>query len=398
MSKKEITLCVLALAMAWDTAFAQNINWRRRFYYDLDKAVIRYDLRTNREVMDSTATMLTQLMADTTVRNLRIEVSSSSSLEASDAYNSRLSASRTGAFLSELRKRIEIPYNILYVYDSTFDWKQLEELTKWSACPMKQEALDIICHTPYVVDSNRNDNRKKIELQKLGGGATYSYMEKYLFPDMRNTVVSITADRPVPAPEPPVYEPQVVEEPPVILPAKRHYIVGVKTNALYDLAMTPNIGLEFYAGQHFSVGLNWAYAWWKNDSKSFYWRMYGGDIEARYWFRPYDVTTDDVRKGFTGHHIGVYGLMTTYDFEFGGHGQQAPKWSYGAGISYGYSLGLTRRLNLDFTIGLGCLYGTYYKYDPSPSVAEDYYWISTNERKYWGPTKAEISLVWKIGR
>lgn len=70
MSKKEITLCVLALAMAWDTAFAQNINWRRRFYYDLDKAVIRYDLRTNREVMDSTATMLTQLMADTTVRNL----------------------------------------------------------------------------------------------------------------------------------------------------------------------------------------------------------------------------------------------------------------------------------------------------------------------------------------
>lgn len=400
MMKNRIELILFLLALSLSSMQAQNIKWTKRFYYDLDKAVVRYDLRTNREVLDSVVTMLRTLLADTTVRNLRMDVSSSSSLEASDAYNARLSASRTGAFLTELRTRVEVPYDVLYVQESTFDWQQLADLTRTSACPMKEQALNIINHTPYVVDPKSNDNRKKIELQKLGGGATYNYMQKYIFPDMRNTVVTITADRKerTPQPEPAPVEMVESQEVPILVDNRRHYIVGVKTNGLYDLAMTPNIGVEFYCGKHFSLGVNWAYAWWNRDRSDFYWRAYGGDVEARYYFTGYDVAAEDVRKGFRGHHIGVYGLMVTYDFEFAGNGQLAPKWSFGGGISYGYSLGLTRRLNLDFTIGLGCLYGKYYKYEPSSTVKEDYYWLSTYNRRYWGPTKAEISLVWKIGR
>lgn len=400
MIKNRIKLILILLVLAIGGAQAQNFKWTKRFYYDLDKAVVRYDLRTNREVMDSVVIMLRQMMADTTMHNLRMEVSSSSSLEASDAYNARLSASRTGAFLTELRARIDVPYDVLYVKESTFDWQLLADLTRISACPMKEQALNIINHTPYVVDPKSNDNRKKIELQKLGGGAVYSYMQKYIFPDMRNTVVTIKADRAEVKPVPMLAPEQVVKEveEPLVVDNKRHYIVAVKTNGLYDLAMTPNIGVEFYCGKHFSVGVNWAYAWWNRDKSNFYWRTYGGDVEARYYFTGYDVAAEDVRKGFRGHHIGVYGLMTTYDFVFNGNGQLGPKWSFGGGISYGYSLGLTRRLNLDFTIGLGCLYGKYYKYEPSTTVEKDYHWLSTYNRKYWGPTKAEISLVWKIGR
>ena len=70
------------------------------------------------------------------------------------------------------------------------------------------------------------------------------------------------------------------------------------------------------------------------------------------------------------------------------------KWTYGAGLSYGYSLSLSNRLNIDFSIGIGYLWGKYKKYHPADGC---YVWDSTNSRKWFGPTNAEISLVYVIG-
>lgn len=36
--------------------------------------------------------------------------------------------------------------------------------------------------------------------------------------------------------------------------------------------------------------------------------------------------------------MGLYGQMLTYDIEFGNRGYQGGRWSYAAGLSYGYSL------------------------------------------------------------
>ena len=54
------------------------------------------------------------------------------------------------------------------------------------------------------------------------------------------------------------------------------------------------------------------------------------------------------------------------------------------------------RLNLEFELGLGYLWGTYdtYNYDPEYN---DYHYIDTKKRRYFGPTKVEISLSWLIG-
>lgn len=95
-----------------------------------------------------------------------------------------------------------------------------------------------------------------------------------------------------------------------------------------------------------------------------------------------------------GHHIGLYGQMLTYDFELGGEGVLADKWTYGCGVSYGYSLPVARRLNIDFTAGVGYLHGLYKKYLP---VDNHYVWQSTHKRSCIFPTKVEISLVWLIG-
>ena len=130
------------------------------------------------------------------------------------------------------------------------------------------------------------------------------------------------------------------------------------------------------------------YAWWKDENKNFFWRIYGGELEFRRWFGNKSINS------LQGHHIGLYGQMVTYDFCLGGRGYLGDKWTYGAGLSYGYSLPIAKRFNLDFSIGLGYLSGEYKDYLP---IEGHYVWQLTRNKQWWGPTKAEISLVWLLG-
>ena len=165
---------------------------------------------------------------------------------------------------------------------------------------------------------------------------------------------------------------------------------AVKTNGLYDLALVPNVGVEVYAGKQWSVAANWMYAWWSSRSHNNFWRIYGGDLEVRRWFGH-----KAEEKPLQGHHAGVYAQLLTYDFERGGRGYLGDKWSYAFGVSYGYSLPIARRLNLDFTLGIGYLGGKYKEYLP---IEGHYVWQATKNRQWFGPTKAEVSLVWLFGK
>ena len=86
--------------------------------------------------------------------------------------------------------------------------------------------------------------------------------------------------------------------------------------------------------------------------------------------------------------------MLTYDFELGGRGYLGDRWSWGAGIEYGYSLPVARRINIDFSLGLGYLGGEYKEYLPMDG---HYVWQATRNRHWVGPTKAEITFVWLLG-
>lgn len=166
------------------------------------------------------------------------------------------------------------------------------------------------------------------------------------------------------------------------------FTMAIKTNMLYDLAMTPNIGVKFHLGRNWSVGANWAYAWWKNDNKAFYWRVYGGELDVRKYFGK-----QAQERPLSGHHVGIYGQGLTYDFDLGKAGILS-QLSYGVGLEYGYSLPVAKALNIDFGIGFGYLGGEYKVYDPMDGC---YVWRETRQRHWLGPTRAEISLVWLIG-
>ena len=164
--------------------------------------------------------------------------------------------------------------------------------------------------------------------------------------------------------------------------------LALRTNLLYDLALVPNIGVEWFVDGHWSVAANVMYVWARNDMRHRYWRIFSTDVEGRYWLRP---QTCDVR---TGHHFGLYAGFYRYDFEFGGRGWMGNA-NYGGGISYGYALRLfpkwRERFTLDMSIGLGYLGGTHKEYIPDQGC---YVWQRTVRHNLFIPTKAEVTLVW----
>ena len=246
-------------------------------------------------------------------------------------------------------------------------------------------------------------------LMNLKGGVPYRYMYRALFPKLRTSqlilsYVKVLNFHRLAAPE--LQGVSVdsaldvskikLDSIPVDFVPSRPFYMAVKTNMLYDAAMTPNLGVEFYLGSGFSVLANYQHAWWKNDRKDFYWRIYGADVAARWWFGK-----ESKFKPLSGHHLGLCAQVFTSDFllngkgyltgEVGGNIFDRASWSVGA--EYGYSLPIARRFNIDFSVGVGYMWGKYYEYIP---IDDCYVWQATKMRRWFGPTKAEVSFVWLI--
>lgn len=208
-----------------------------------------------------------------------------------------------------------------------------------------------------------------------------------------------------PAPEPivePLPEPIVEPEPlPAVTPTstsdKKPFYMAIKTNMLYDVAVTPNLAAEFYLGKNFSLSASYAHAWWKSEPKNFFWRYYGAEASFRWWFGKSSMV-----KPLQGHHVGLNYQIFTYDFQFGGKGILAgmpggmliDRPSHIVALEYGYSVPIARRLNLDFVVGVGYNWGVFEEYLP---IDDHYVWQATKQRQYIGPTKLEISLSWLLG-
>ncbi len=254
-----------------------------------------------------------------------------------------------------------------------------------------------------ILNGTQTKDQKKLELRRM---PCYGYLKTTYYTRLRNSIICVFYTQKMPEPitvlpdsvttvEPADVDTVIIKEitettyPPEVKKQKDGIVLAVKTNLLYDALCVPNVGVELPLGDDWSVSAAWMYAWWKSDKRHNYWRTYGGDIEMRRWFgKP-------GRRVLTGHHVGVYGQIVTYDFERGGRGYLGDKWSYGGGVAYGYSLPVGHRFNVDFTLGIGYLGGSYKEYIP---LDGHYVWQTTKNHRWFGPTKAGISLVWLIGR
>lgn len=348
------------------------------------------------------------VFADSTLTITSVEFTGMASPEGPMDNNFRISSQRMEALSRYVRSRVTISDSLVSYSDMRVSWEYLDSLVVNSDMEYRNEVSHIINNTPIYIRKNDVivDGRKK-QLMEVNYGRTWHEMERRFFHLMRNaSAIVVTYKRVIPkeiieeevlpppaepeAPDTTVVEVPLIELQPAVKIQPKPFYMALKTNALYDLLAIPNIGVEFYLGKNWSAAANWHYAWWKTDRKHWYWRTYGGDVALRKWFG-----SKANEKPLTGHHIGVYGQILTYDFETGGRGYLGDRWSYAAGVEYGYSLPIKKRFNIDFTLGVGYLGGEYKEYLP---MDDCYVWQATKDRKWFGPTKAEISFVWLLGR
>lgn len=397
-----------------------------------------FKFRVNRSDIDTSYCSETDIIAaidsinnDSGLRITQVIFSSSSSPEGNRSFNRRLSEQRLRSAVGYVRSHADIPDSVIVTRSNVTDWDLLRSMVADSDMPGKDNVIAAIDSLPETVTTTgRSQSSPRIDrLKLLHGGKTWRYMLRDIFPTLRHTrvvVISEPVAREVTVkPADPVILPivpgvieeiteEVTEEPvdsvaltetsePAETPAveitteRKPFYMSLSTNMLYDALLVPNIGAEFYLGRNWSAAANWMYGWWDSNRRHNYWRIYGGDIALRRWFGPAAE-----HKPLTGHHVGIYVQTITYDFELGGKGQMAgepggslwDKCSFGAGIEYGYSLPVSARFNIDFTIGVGYFGGTYYEYRP---IDGHYVWQSTHRRNWIGPTRAMISLVWLLG-
>lgn len=163
--------------------------------------------------------------------------------------------------------------------------------------------------------------------------------------------------------------------------------VALKTNLLYDAILMPNVEIEYLLTKRWSVNLEGQYAWWSRPEKNRFYQIAAVSPELRYWFNH--------KEPFSGHYVGLFYGGGLYDLEDGNKTGYRGECYLLTGLSYGYMKSLGRCLSLEMGIGGGYLSTQYKTYLP---IDGRYVYQSTKRLNYLGLTKANISLVWKLGR
>lgn len=419
---KKIVMVVLMPTTLLANAYAASIqdSLRTTIYFRPGYSLLELSYRDNAANMKALTQGIQTIKGNPCVQLQHIRILSAASPEGNSALNKRVAKRRGERLRDYLKETLVLPDSIFTVSSAGEDWQGLAALIAKEKTPWRNKALQIIRHTPEWVTRNGKvvDGRKR-QLQNLDGGKAWKYMLDNHFYTLRTGAVVVCEIKTLAAESTPSAAEASLEQarpgthaearpesasqspssPPFpAIPSQVHpesqsppvaSYFALKSNLLYDALLVPNLSLEASIGSGWTLGAGGMFAWWSKDAKHRYWRIYGGDLEIRKYFG-----TLSKSKPLQGHHLGIYGNFLTYDFEFGAKGYQS-KATYAAGIKYGYSHPIANRLNLDFALGIGYLHSNYKTYVPRDGC---YVYQETKKRKWLGPTQAEISLVWLLGK
>lgn len=176
--------------------------------------------------------------------------------------------------------------------------------------------------------------------------------------------------------------------------------LALKTNLLYDAVTAVNFGVEVPVNKHFSFLYEQHTPWWAGKGNRFCLQFLTFGGEARWWFAPkprpqsYDMK---IRDSMMGHFLGINAWGGGGDIQIGRNFgcYQFDFWS--VGLTYGYSMPIGKHFNLEFSLSAGYANIPYQHYIPT----NDWSYLIKDDNNagrlhYFGPTKAEVSLVWPI--
>ncbi|MDR1341920.1 MAG: DUF3575 domain-containing protein [Prevotellaceae bacterium] len=134
-------------------------------------------------------------------------------------------------------------------------------------------------------------------------------------------------------------------------------VATIKTNLLYNMALTPNVGVEVPIGERWSVGADFMRGWWLKRDWSFCWQVQSAGVEGRFWLSD---RTGLRRQG--GWFIGAFVLAGFYDFQLKSARGVQGEHTVVPGLSGGYVHPLYKGWGLELTLGAGYLTNSYRRY------------------------------------
>lgn len=165
---------------------------------------------------------------------------------------------------------------------------------------------------------------------------------------------------------------------------------AIKTNLLYDATGSINLGAEVRLSDKTSLDIsgNWN-PWTFSGNRK--WKHSLIQPEFRLW----------TGGTFSGHFFGLHAHYSYYNmsnlpkppFSQNMKEHRYEGWLVGAGIGYGYRWNFGRRWGVEAEIGMGYAYLDYEKYKCETCNER----VGSATRNYIGPTKAAVSLIYRLG-
>ena len=141
--------------------------------------------------------------------------------------------------------------------------------------------------------------------------------------------------------------------------------IAVTTNALEDVLLTPNVGVDIVVADRQSISFDASFAPYKI-AESFHNKRMTFRAGYKFW----------LNQAFYAHYIGVDAVLSSSDV---GLGKKDFRDEYvGLGVAYGYSFILSKRWNMVPSVGIGLAYGKSYEgYDQMISVGNGVQAVAT---------------------
>ncbi len=429
-----LSLMVLFMGLFSLRAHAQERNSNNpeyKIYFQFDKSAVNSAYMSNAQSLSS----LDSLVAAVGLESVEsVKVVSYSSPEGNYAYNLALSKKRTDAVYHMLVATYPSLAGKIELDHQGEAWQDLRN----SVVADANFTEDVRSQILEIIDSDRDPSSKEAALKALPQYKRLysSYFRKFRYAEIRlriansEEIVLPEENKQISSPEvvvlPPVQDTVVLEEPELIIPEHdtlhvepivvdtvaapvnippfiplpaettpaapvKKTFAAVKTNLLYDAVTALNFEVEIPVAGRWSIMAEDVFPWWHIDNK-YAFQMWEMGVEARFWFKPWDVNGTEKMRGW---FVGAYGMSSKYDFQYDRSiNYQGEYWSAGITAGYVMPIGRKQKLNLEFSISAGYLQTDYRHYMP----AEDYSVLirdpyNMGTVSYFGPTKAKVSLI-----
>ena len=156
--------------------------------------------------------------------------------------------------------------------------------------------------------------------------------------------------------------------------------LSLRANLLRWATLTPDLGIEWRINRNVGILVNCSWTSWSWDNKNRRYALWKVSPEVRYYI-------GKEKRGY----LGAMYKAGQFNYKLSETGKQGDL--MGGGITAGYQLRLNKALDLDFNLGLGYLNADYEKYEVIDGVRVR---RGKENKNWWGPVNAGVSLVWQF--